>query len=70
MAKKPKMVPIVSDPQSCESCRFFLKNDHDEMGYCRAGPPVFVQDEGGDMGWSHPVVTSEDWCGSFDRKTH
>jgi hypothetical protein len=62
MAKKPP-----ADPQSCESCRFFLANQSDEHGYCRRLPPalIVINDEAYS---EQPTTSAPDWCGCWERK--
>ena len=58
-----------ADPQSCASCRFFVPNQTDSVGYCRRFPPVPVAEE--EMTVSvFPVTDSADWCGEYVRITH
>lgn len=64
MAKKPP-----ADPQSCESCRFFLGNKTDDAGYCRRYPPTPIADDEG-IASVVAVTTSADWCGEYVRVTH
>lgn len=55
------------EPESCGSCKFHLKNDADEYGYCRRNPPTASSDEGAAVTlW--PVVTINEWCGGVARK--
>ncbi|HEY0063161.1 MAG TPA: high-potential iron-sulfur protein [Telluria sp.] len=66
MAKK-----LPPDPQSCESCRFFLANKTDEFGFCRRYPPKAVQaDDGTETTLSAPTASTSDWCGEYQRTTH
>ena len=62
MAKKP-----APDPQSCESCKHFLKNAADDYGYCRRFPPVPTVDDGATVtAW--PVLHASELCGEFGCK--
>lgn len=59
--------PVLADPQTCGSCRYYHGNRADEYGYCRRFPPVAsIQDGAAVTLW--PVVTLPNWCGEFDRK--
>lgn len=64
MPKKPP-----ADPQSCQSCRFFLANETDENGYCRRNPPeIFVAND--ELFSDQPTTSADRWCGQYERKTH
>lgn len=65
----PKKKQPEADPQSCGSCKFFLKNQHDDAGYCRRYPPTVVPVSDGDQfSCEFPVVEAPDWCGEWQRK--
>lgn len=66
MATKKKPV---DDPQSCASCRFFLRNQVDDAGYCRRTPPVVIvlMDE---IYSEQPMTLENEWCGCYERRTH
>jgi hypothetical protein len=58
---------IISDPETCASCRFFLLSDpKDAAGWCRRFPPrlIVVNDEADS---ALPVVLHDEWCGEYSR---
>lgn len=61
--KKPKQPE--ADPQSCGSCKFFLKNDHDDAGYCRRYPPTAIPSDAEEFACVFPILEASDWCGEF-----
>ncbi|HDY67575.1 hypothetical protein LCGC14_1841570 [marine sediment metagenome] len=52
------------DKIACKNCKWFEKNDADDMGVCRLNPPVKA-DKDNMWGFEWPVVGLEDWCGKF-----
>lgn len=61
----PKKPPV--DPQSCASCRCYVADPGDEVGFCKRYPPValVVTDE---IRCAYPVVSLDDICGEFAQR--
>jgi len=60
MVKKAK--PTVAE--ACHTCRFVLMEDRAEAGFCRRSPPMPVFFDG-EIEYTYPVVSPDDWCGEY-----
>lgn len=66
--------------ERCETCRWWewcrgvSEYCGYKAGYCHRLPPVLHKDPDyklylSDQHWTHPIVTSTDWCGEYQPKS-
>ena len=63
--KKPKKPELF--PDTCGNCRFIRFGSSLEVGFCQRFPPL-LSDADGEMAFTFPVVTDDEWCGEYQRK--